>query len=125
MLKERRAAAQQVADQLFAAEAAIDAAITATATLAALMPSVRNQAGAGACIGQDALLKAVATIAKLGDARTEIVATHAALRVAQRQIGLDAVSFGGLVEKIGVPGDSGAPSGRLTVVETQRAAIAA
>ena len=125
MLKERRAAAQQVADQLFAAEAAIDAAITATATLAALMPSVRAQAGAGACIGQDALLKAVATIGKLSDARTEIVATHAALRVAQRQVGLDAVAFGGLVQKVGTPPGENAPNGRLTVVETQRSAIAA
>lgn len=119
MLKERRAAAQQVADQLFAAEAAIDAAISATATLAALMPSVRTQAGAGACIGQDALLSAVQTIAKLGEARTEIVATHAALRVAQRQVGLDAVAFGGMVTKIGnLPGENG-PSGRLRAVETQ------
>ena len=124
MLKERRAVAQQVADQLFAAEAAIDAAITATATLAALMPSVRTQAGAAACIGQDALLGAVATIGKLSDARTEIVATHAALRVAQRQVGLDAVAFGGLVQKSGTPGADG-PNGRLTVVETQRSAVAA
>lgn len=122
MLKERRAAAQQVADQLFAAEAAIDAAIAATATLTALMPTVRSEAGAGACIGQDALLRAVATIAKLGDARTEIVATHAALRVAQRQIGLDAVSFGGLVEKVGRPPQEGEPNGRLTIVETSRVA---
>ena len=124
MLKERRAVAQQVADQLFAAEAAIDAAITATATLAALMPSVRTQAGAAVCIGQDALLGAVATIGKLSDARTEIVATHAALRVAQRQVGLDAVAFGGLVQKSGTPGADG-PNGRLTVVETQRSAVAA
>lgn len=124
MLKERRAAAQQVAEQLFAAEAAIDAAIAATASLTALMPSVRVQAGAGACIGQDALLKAVSTIARLSEARTEIVATHAALRVAQRQVGLDAVAFGGMMEKIGVPGEDG-PSARLKVVETQRAVVAA
>lgn len=122
MLKERRAAAQQVADQLFAAEAAIDAAITATATLAALMPSVRLQAGAAACVGQDALLSAVATIAKLSDARSEIVATHKALRVTQRHIGLDAVSFGGLVQKSPEPGTT---NGRLSVVETQQAAVAA
>ena len=119
MLKERRAAAQQVADQLFAAEAAIDAAITATATLAALMPSVRLQAGAAACIGQDALLSAVQTITKLSDARSEIIATHKALRVTQRHIGLDAVSFGGMVEK--AP-DPGAHNGRLRVIDTQAVA---
>lgn len=125
MLKERRAAAQQVADQLFAAEAAIDAAIAATATLAALMPTLRQQAGAAACIGQDALLHAVATITMLSDARSEIVATHKALRVTQRDIGLDAVSFGGLVQKSSVPGAGSQPNGRLTVVETQRASVAA
>ena len=51
------------------------------------------------------------TCAKLVEARSAIVATHKALRVAQKQIGLDAVNFGGLVTKIaGVP-DEG-PSGR-------------
>ena len=37
MLKERRQVAETIAAQLFAAEAAIDAAIAATATLAATM----------------------------------------------------------------------------------------
>lgn len=54
MLKERRLIAQNVADQLFAAKAAIDAAIDATATLTGLMPSVRADAGISALIGQDA-----------------------------------------------------------------------
>lgn len=120
MLKERRAAAQLIAEQLFAAEAAIDAAITATATLAAVMPTVRTQAGAAACIGQDALLNAMATCAKLVEARAEIIATHKALSVAQKQVGLGAVAFGGWVSKVGDP-DTKAPNGRhLAAVPSAR-----
>lgn len=99
MLKERRAIAQNVADQLFAAEAAIDAAIAATATLTGLMPSVRADAGISALIGQDALLQASQTCAELVRARGSIVATHKALTIAQHEMGLGAVMFGGLVDK--------------------------
>ena len=99
MLKERREIAQSVADQLFAAEAAIDAAIAATATLTGMMPSVRGSAGLSALIGQDALMEASQTCAALVQARGSIVATHKALSVAQKQMGLGAVAFGGLVTK--------------------------
>ena len=99
MLKERREIAQSVADQLFAAEAAIDAAIAATATLTGMMPSVRGSAGLSALIGQEALMEAAQTCAALVQARGSIVATHKALTVAQKQMGLGAVAFGGLVTK--------------------------
>jgi hypothetical protein len=99
MLKERRLIAEQVAQQLFAAEAAIDAAIAATATLTGLMPSIRQTAGLSAQIGQDALAEAAETCAMLVRARGSIVATHNALTVAQKQMGLGAVNFGGLVIK--------------------------
>ncbi len=94
MLKERREIAQSVADQLFAAEAAIDAAIAATATLTGMMPSVRGSAGLSALIGQEALMEAAQTCAALVQARGSIVATHKALSVAQKQMGLGAVAFG-------------------------------
>ncbi len=99
MLKERRLLAQSVANQLFAAEAAIDAAIAATATLTGLMPAIRADAGLSALIGQDALLQASQTCAELVQARGSIVATHKALTVAQHERGLGAVMFGGLVTK--------------------------
>jgi hypothetical protein len=99
MLKERRLIAQNVADQLFAAETAIDAAIAATATLTGLMPRVRADAGLSALIGQDALAQASQTCAELVQARGSIVATHRALTVAQHEMGLGAVMFGGLVTK--------------------------
>ncbi len=95
MLKERRLAANKVAEQLFAAEAAINAAVSAVAQLTAVMPMAAQEANLAACIGQDALMGAMETCQQLVQARSRIIATHAALRAAQTQIGLDAVNFMG------------------------------
>jgi hypothetical protein len=91
MLKQRRLAAETVAEALFAAEQAIDAAITRTATLAGLMPSTRQDANLSAMIGQDALMGAIETMQALGVAREGIVTTHKHLSIAQRDIGLSAL----------------------------------
>jgi len=93
MLKQRRAAAETVAEALFAAEKAIDAAIASTANLAALMPTTRQAARLSALIGQDAIMSAINTMQALGVAREGIVTTHKHLTVAQHDIGLSAVSF--------------------------------
>ena len=93
MLKERRLAATKIAEQLFAAEAAIDAAVAAVAQLTAIMPMARQEANLSACIGQDALMGAMQTCQQLIEARGRIIATHAALREAQTKVGLDAVNF--------------------------------
>jgi hypothetical protein len=98
MLKERRLAAESVAEQLFAAEAAIDAAIAAVARLTATMPQARLDANLAPMIGHDALMKASQTCASLVEARAGICATHEALAIAQKQIGLGAVAFGSLVK---------------------------
>ncbi len=95
MLKERRIAANKIAEQLFAAEAAIDAAVAAVAQLTAVMPMARQEANLAACIGQDALMGAMQTCQQLVEARGRIIATHAALREAQTKVGLDAVNFNG------------------------------
>jgi hypothetical protein len=95
MLKERRMAAEQVAGALFEAEAAIDAAISKTALLTGVMPSLRKQAGASALIGQDAVERASQAIMALAEARRAIVETHKELSVVQGQIGLGAVRMGG------------------------------
>ena len=118
MLKERRLLAETVAEQLFAAEAAIDAAIAATAALATLMPQVRQTGAIGACISQDALIKAMQTCTELVQARGTIVETHKALSVAQKQIGLGAVAFGGFVQKSddGIPGAGPGATRHLTPV---------
>jgi hypothetical protein len=93
MLKQRRMVAEQIAAALFEAEAAIDAAISKTATLTGVMPSLRREAGASALIGQDAVEHASQAIMALADARRAIVETHKELSIAQTQIGLGAVSF--------------------------------
>lgn len=117
MLKQRREAAETVAEALFAAEKAIDAAIASTATLAALMPHSRQAARLSALVGQDALMSAINTIQALGVAREGIVSTHKHLTVAQHDIGLSAVSF--IDDEFGQapakPEGVAKTSGRLTV----------
>lgn len=91
MLKQRRLVAEQIARALFEAEAAIDAALAKTATLTGIMPQLRQEAGASALIGQDAVERASQAIMALADARRAIVETHKELSVAKEQIGLGAV----------------------------------
>ncbi len=113
MLKQRRLAAETVAEALFAAEKAIDVAIAQTAALAGLMPATRQDANLAAIVGQNALMGAIETMQALGVARQNIVETHKQLSVAQRDIGLGAVSFGGGGDKPPTP----ETSGRLSVVD--------
>lgn len=96
MLKERRLAANKIAEQLFAAEAAIDAAVSAVAQLTAVMPLASQEAHLAACIGQDALMNAMETCQQLVQARARIINTHAALREAQIKVGLGQVMFNDL-----------------------------
>jgi hypothetical protein len=118
MLKERRLAAETVAEALFAAEQAIDAAIASTAALAGIMPTTRQNANLSAIVGQEALMGAIETMQALGMARQNIVATHKSLSVAQRDIGLGAISFGNMGEKP----EEVPPTGRLEIVKTRTAA---
>lgn len=94
MLKQRRQFAEQVAEALFEAEAAIDAALGKTAGLPGVMTAGRQDAGLSALIGQDAFERASQAIVALTDARRAIVETHKELTIAQRQIGLGAVAVG-------------------------------
>jgi hypothetical protein len=107
MLKQRRAAAETVAEALFAAEKAIDLAISSTANLAGLIPSTRQNANLSAIVGQNALMAAIQTMQALGAARENIVDTHKHLSVAQRDIGLAAVSFGSGGDKPPTPETTG------------------
>jgi len=94
MLKERRLAANAVAEKLFAVEVAIDAAVAAAAELTAVMPQARQSAHLAASVGQDALASAMATCMKLIQARAAIISTHEFLATTQKDIGLAAVNFG-------------------------------
>jgi hypothetical protein len=93
MLKQRRLIAEQIAGALFDAEAAIDAALSKTATLTGVMPMLRRQAGASALIGQHAVEHASQAIMALAEARRAIVEAHKELSIAQGQIGLGAVKM--------------------------------
>jgi hypothetical protein len=99
MSNRRLEIARQVADQLFAAEAAIDTALAQTATLAGLMPAIRADARLSALMGQGAIERAIEAISALGQARRSIVETHKQLSITQKQMGLGTVNFGGLVDK--------------------------
>lgn len=92
---KRKILGHQVADQLLTAEAAIDGALSAVATLTAMLPNVRIEANLSAVIGQSVFERSCQTIAALTEARRGIVETHHALTEVQRQIGLGAVALGG------------------------------
>ena len=119
MLKERRELGQSVADKLFAAEAAIDAAIAAAASLAATIATAQQSPSIGACIGQESLLQVTRSCGELVKARGSMIASHTALSVAQKQVGLAAVNFGGWVDKAAA---TGAPMVGLRAVATAPAA---
>jgi len=99
MPRTRQAVAQQVADRLFAVEAAIDIALTRAAELNAAMPQARAEARLPAMIGQEALVGASETFVALVEARRRIIGTHASLDEARAQIGLREVAAGDSVPK--------------------------
>ena len=92
---KRKILGYQVADQLFAAEAAIDGALSAVAALTAMLPNARIEAGLSAVVGQGVFYRSCQTIAALTEARRGIVETHRELTDVQNSIGLRNVSFGG------------------------------
>lgn len=107
MLKERREAAQKVAESLFAVEAAIDVALARAAELNAAIPIVRAELKLSAVVGQDAIDRAAESLSLLVKARRQMVETHHALEETRIQIGLREVSVGDLTPK------PAPPSGRL------------
>jgi hypothetical protein len=94
MLKNRRDAAMKVAESLFAAEEAIDAALARAAEFNATLVTARQDAKLSAIVGQDAFEVSASAFAALARARADIVETHKRLSETQTQIGLSTVSFG-------------------------------
>ena len=94
MFKERRAAAIKVAESLFAAEEAIDAALARVAELNSTLATTRMEAKLSAVMGQDAFEGAAAAFAALARARCDIVETHNRLSETKIQIGLRTVAIG-------------------------------
>jgi hypothetical protein len=112
MLKNRRDAATRVAESLFAAETAIDAALARAADLSSTLVSARTAANVSATVGQDAFEGAAAALAALVRARADIVETHKRLSETQIQVGLRSVAFG---DGTKAPPEAAAP-GRLRAV---------
>jgi hypothetical protein len=94
MLKERRDAATKVAEKLFAAEEAIDAALARAAELNSALATARMEANLSAIVGQDAFEVAAAAFASIIKARGDMVETHKRLSETQVQIGLGSIAFG-------------------------------
>lgn len=113
MLRERRAAAQMVANQLFEAEAALDTALAAVAALAVAMPAARREAGLSVQYAQTAFEGTSETLSLLTRARRTIVETHDALAKAQKQMGLGRIAFGPGDDK---PDEEEPPKGVLRTV---------
>ncbi len=94
MLKQRRNAAENLTERLFATEQAVDEAIRKMADLAGYMPVARVNANLSAVVGQDAISQAVDTLSALVNARGQLVATHNRLAETRDQIGLQAMAMG-------------------------------
>lgn len=114
MLKERRDAAMKVAESLFAAEDAIDAAFARVAELNGALVMARSDAHLSAIVAQDAFELAASTLSALAKARGEIVETHKRLSETQVQIGLGAIAFG----------DNGKPSAAPPMARRRLQAVA-
>ena len=92
----RETVGEVLSARLHAAEAAIDAALTETAQLAALLPAARAQAFVSAVTGQKAFDGTAASISALAQARSHLVDTHNTLAALARKMGLDTVAVGPL-----------------------------
>jgi hypothetical protein len=94
MLNDRRRAAIKVAQSLFAAEQAIDAALARAAELNGNMVTARTDAKLSALVGQDAFEVSASAFAALARARCDIVETHKRLSETKIQVGLRTIAVG-------------------------------
>lgn len=111
------AIATVVAARLYAAETAIDAALTEAAALIGFLPTARSEAHLAAVTGQRAFHGAAASVAALTQARGHLVDTHNVLSALARKMGVDIVDFG----PIDKPDEPTEPTGVTPTLETLRA----
>lgn len=90
----RETVGEALAGQLYAAEAAIDAALSETAHLAAMLPAARADAYLSAVTGQPAFDGAAASLSALTQARAHLVSTHQSLAALARKLGLGPLAAG-------------------------------
>ena len=110
----RETVGESLAIRLFAAESAIDLALTETASLAAMLPAARAQAYLSAVTGQKAFDGAAASIGALASARSHLVDTHNTLAALARRLGLETLAVGPVDKPDDGPpvGDGGSSGGR-------------
>lgn len=111
-----QAIGEALAARLYAAEAAIDQALSETAFLAAALPSARAEAYLSAVTGQRAFDGAAASISALAEARSHLVQTHTTLAALARKLGLDTLAVGPL-DKPGEQPPVGGPA--VSVLDTE------
>lgn len=118
MRKQRLAAAQTVADRLFAFEKALDDTFALGSELSSRIVLARQEAGLSAVWGQEAIDGVVRTLGALAGARRELVGTHHELKAWADGIGLKEVGWGDLVKppKAELTDAKAAPGVRLRAV---------
>lgn len=110
---------QSLALRLYAAEAAIDAALTETARLAASLPEARAQAYLSAVTGQKVFEDTAQTVVALSEARGHIVRTHGRLSALARTLGLDDLAVG----PVDKPEDEPPIGGGITAHDSLKTAV--
>lgn len=94
MLNERLSAAKKVADRLYAAETALDEAISRASELNAAIPAARVEAKVSALIAHEASENVADALAVLAKARGLLMTAHGNLDTAKDQMGLRTHAFG-------------------------------
>jgi hypothetical protein len=105
MLSKRREAAMKVAQSLWAAENAIDAALARSAEFNSTLVSARSDANLSAVVGQEAFEVSASAFAALARARADIVEAHRRLSETKIQVGLRTVAIGDDDQKPPVTGE--------------------
>ena len=95
MLKQRRLAADQVADALFAAEASLSRAMIDVAHLVRATQEARAATNLSAVVIGDAIYRSIGCLSGLGEANQALMMAHDAYATLQKQVGLGAVNYGG------------------------------
>ena len=98
----RQIIGEALAARLYAAESAIDRAMSEAAALTAALPAARADAYLSAVTGQRAFSGAAAAIGALAEARGHLVQTHNTLAALARKLGLETLAAG----PVDKPGDT-------------------
>lgn len=91
------AAAHGVADRIGPIEAAIDDSFAKTAGLLAFLPEARTAARLPVAAGHEAMMRVLASLNSIAQARGEMLAAHAAFAETRDELRISEKGFGSLV----------------------------